>query len=150
MQENSAVYELVYGQKELHLSYISIYRIAPELYKIKEKIERHLCLKTDTLFNLTNRIMLFDLTNFYFEERKEKSKKAAFGRSKEKRNDCKLLVLVLCINTDGFIRYSSVLEGNTADPNSLPDMIENVIAKSTVHSKKFKKNGSADTRGIRI
>ncbi|MGL5957043.1 MAG: IS1634 family transposase, partial [Phocaeicola sp.] len=36
----------------------------------------------------------------------------------------------LCINTDGFIRYSSVLEGNTADPNSLPDMIEHVIAKS--------------------
>ena len=130
MQENSAVCELVYGQGDLKPSYKSIYRVAPELYKLKEKIESHLCSKTDTLFNLTNRIMLFDLTNFYFEGRKEKSQKAAFGRSKEKRSDCKLLVLALCINADGFIRYSSVLEGNTADPNSLPEMIENVIAKS--------------------
>ncbi|MGL5979471.1 MAG: IS1634 family transposase, partial [Phocaeicola sp.] len=130
MQQNSAVCELVYGQADLQPSYKSIYRVAPELYKLKEKIESHLCSKTDTLFNLTNRIMLFDLTNFYFEGRKEKSQKAAFGRSKEKRSDCKLLVLALCINTDGFIRYSSVLEGNTADPNSLPDMIEHVIAKS--------------------
>lgn len=130
MQENSSVCELVYGQTDLLPSYKSIYRVAPELYKIKEKIEQHLCSKTDTLFNLTNRIMLFDLTNFYFEGRKEKSKKASFGRSKEKRSDCKLLVLALCINSDGFIRYSSVLEGNIAEPNTLPEMIENVIAKS--------------------
>ena len=68
--------------------------------------------------------MLFDLTNFFFEGRKDHSKKAKFGRSKEKRSDCKLLVLALCINTQGFIRYSSVLEGNTADPKSLPDMID--------------------------
>ena len=40
----------------------------------------------------------------------------------------KLLVLALCINTDGFIRYSSVLEGDTADPKSLPDMVDKLIA----------------------
>ena len=65
-----------------------------------------------------------DLTNFYFEGRKDASKKAQYGRSKEKRSDCKLLVLALAINTDGFIRYSAVLEGNTADPKSLPDMVD--------------------------
>jgi transposase len=104
--------------------YRSVYRTAPELYRIKEKLERHLCSVTDTLFNRQNRIVLFDLTNFYFESRKENSRKAKFGRSKEKRSDCKLLMLALCINTDGFIRYSSILEGNTADPKSLPDMID--------------------------
>lgn len=62
-----------------------------------------------------------------FESHKEKSRKAKFGRSKEKRSDCKLLVLVLCINTDGLIRYSSILEGNTAEPKSLPDMIDNLV-----------------------
>ena len=35
---------------------------------------------------------------------------AQYGRSKERRKDCKLLVLALTINTDGFIRYSSILE----------------------------------------
>ena len=132
MHENSAVCELVYGEQGIFPSYKSIYRIAPDLYKLKDKIEQHLCNQTDTLFNQKNRILLFDLTNFYFEGRKEKSKKAAFGRSKEKRSDCKLLVLALCINSDGFIRYSSVLDGNTADPRALPDMIERVIAQSPV------------------
>ena len=130
MEDNSAVCELVYGEQGVIPGYKTTYRIAPELYKIKDKIERHLCDRTDTLFNQSNRIQLFDLTNFYFEGRKQGSRKAAFGRSKEGRSDCKLLVLALCINTDGFIRYSSVLEGNMSDSKALPDMIENVISKS--------------------
>lgn len=132
MEENSAVCELVYGEQGLRPGYKAVYKVAPSLYEIKEKLEKHLCSRTDTLFNQKNRILLFDLTNFYFEGRKESSEKAAFGRSKEKRSDCKLLVLALCINTDGFIRYSSVLPGNTADPKSLPDMVEKVIAASPV------------------
>lgn len=127
MEDNSGVCELVYNGQGRMPGYKSVYRMAPELYRIKEELERHLCSVTDTLFNQQNRIVLFDLTNFYFESRKENSRKAKFGRSKEKRSDCKLLVLALCINTDGFIRYSSVLEGNTADPKSLPDMIDNLI-----------------------
>lgn len=133
IQENSAVGELL----NLDLSSFNkhdIYAVAPALYAIKDKLETFLCQKTDGLFDLTNRIALFDLTNFYYEGRKDQSKKAAFGRSKEKRNDCKLLVLALCINTDGFIRYSSMLEGNTADPASLPDMIEKLVAKNPVVS----------------
>ena len=98
--------------------------IQQTLYSLKDKLESHLCQKTDDLFNITNRIALFDLTNFYFEGRKDNSEKTQFGRSKEKRSDCKLLVLALCINQEGFIRYSSILAGNTADPNSLPDMVE--------------------------
>ena len=64
------------------------------------------------------------MTNFYFEGRKAASRKAKFGRSKEKRSDCRLLVLALCINTDGFIRYSAILEAGTADPKSLPAMVD--------------------------
>ena len=52
------------------------------------------------------------------------NKKAKFGRSKEKRSDCKLLVLALCVNTAGFPRYSEILEGNTSDPKSLPEMVK--------------------------
>jgi len=123
MEDNSGVCELIYGSQDMRPGYKMVYKVALELYKIKAKLERHLCSVTDTLFNRQNRIVLFDLTNFYFESRKDNSRKAKFGRSKEKRNDCKLLVLALCIYTDGFIRYSSILEGNTADPKSLPRMI---------------------------
>lgn len=134
MDENSAICELVSGNQDWRPGIHSIYNVAPQLYELKDKLERHLCQKTDDLFNLTNRIVLFDLTNFYFEGRKEKSQKARHGRSKEKRSDCKLLVLALCINAEGFIRYSSILAGNTSDPDSLPDMIETLSQKTRTPS----------------
>lgn len=132
MDENSAVCELISGNQEWRPGFQSIYKVAPSLYELKDRLESHLCQKTDALFNITNRIAIFDLTNFYFEGRKEGSKKAQFGRSKEKRSDCKLLVLALCINKEGFIRYSSILAGNTADPDSLPDMVDTLNAKTRV------------------
>ena len=132
MEENSAVCELVSGNQEWRPGFQSVYKVAPSLYELKDKLEDHLCQKTDNLFNITNRIAIFDLTNFYFEGRKDNSKKAQFGRSKEKRTDCKLLVLALCINKEGFIRYSSILAGNTADPNSLPDMVDTLNSKTRV------------------
>ena len=61
---------------------------------------------------------------------KKTARKLGFGRSKEKRSDCKLVVLALCVNAEGFLRYSSILEGNTSDPSSLPNMIDNLIAKN--------------------
>ena len=127
MRDNSGVCELL----DLAIESVTqrkVYSVADWFLKEKAKIEKYLCQTTDDLFKPTNRIMLFDLTNFYFEGRKDGSRKARFGRSKEKRSDCKLLVLALCINTEGFIRYSSVLEGNTADPKSLPDMVDKLIA----------------------
>ena len=131
MRDNSGVCELL----DLAIEAVTqrkVYSVADWFLKEKEKIERFLCQTTDGLFRPTNRIMLFDLTNFYFEGRKDGSMKAQFGRSKEKRSDCKLLVLALAINTEGFIRYSAILEGNTADPKSLPDMVDNLIARNPV------------------
>lgn len=93
-----------------------MYKVTDKLYALKEEIERHLCHVTDDLFNIDNKLMLFDLTNFYFEGSKRESKKAKFGRSKEKLSDCKLLVLALYINKEGFIRDSSILVVNTPAP----------------------------------
>ena len=64
-----------------------VYSVADWFLKEKERIEKYLCHVTDDLFRPTNRIMLFDLTNFYFEGRKEGSQKAQYGRSKENRRD---------------------------------------------------------------
>jgi transposase len=129
MRRNSAVCCLV----DLALKDVKhrkVYSVADWFLREKARIEKYLCHVTDDLFRPTNRIMLFDLTNFYFEGRKEGSLMAQYGRSKERRKDCKLLVLALAINTDGFIRYSAILEGNTADPKSLPGMVDNLIAEN--------------------
>ena len=135
MRENSAVCEL-FGFPASELNTHNIYDIPLEFYKIKQSLESHLSNKTNHLFNLQDKIVLFDLTNSYFESPKKFSKLAKFGRSKEKRSDAKLVVLAMVINAEGFIKYSSVLEGNTSDPSSLPAMIENLSLQS--HSPKDK------------
>lgn len=70
MDENSAVCELISGNQEWRPGFQSIYKVAPSLFELKDRLENHLCKKTDDLFNITNRIAIFDLTNFYFEGRK--------------------------------------------------------------------------------
>ena len=74
--------------------------------------------------------MIYDLSNTYFESRKAHSRIAKHGKSKEKRNDCKQVVFTGVINAQGFIRYSRIYEGDTADVNTLKDM----IADLKVHS----------------
>lgn len=130
MHDNSAVCELLSFENQQVPSRTSLYKVAPELYKIKDKIEKYLCAKTDSLFDFTDTLILFDLTNFYFEGRKDGSQKAQFGRSKEKRSDCKIIVLALCVNKAGFIRYSEILEGNAADPNTLGHMVGHLIKRT--------------------
>ena len=131
MRDNSGICELLDLAFEA-VTQRKVYSVADWFLKEKVRIEKYLCQTTDDLFRPTNRVILFDLTNFYWEGRKDGSLKAKYGRSKEKRNDCKLLVLALAINTDGFIRYSAILEGNTADPKSLPDMVDSLIATNPV------------------
>ena len=130
MQENSAACKLYSGNTDWTPGINALYKSTDHLFEIKDKLENHLCNRTDSLFNINNRIILFDLTNFYFEGRKAYSSKAKFGRSKEKRSDCRLLVLALSINAEGFIRYPSIPEGNVADPKSLPEMVEKLRVKS--------------------
>ena len=62
MEDNSAVCELLSGDQDWRPSFRGVYDVAPRLYALKDKLEQHLCDKTDTLFSLDNRIMIFDLT----------------------------------------------------------------------------------------
>jgi hypothetical protein len=57
-----------------------------------------------------------------------KSKLAKRGRSKEKRDDCPLIVLALVVNAEGFIKYSAIYEGNMADCRTLGAMIDKLSA----------------------
>ncbi len=65
-------------------------------------------------------------TNTYFEGEKRNSQLAKFGRSKEKRNDAKLIVLALVVNIHGFIKYSAIHEGNFADSAGLEKVIDHL------------------------
>jgi transposase len=123
IRDNSAICELT-GYDSNKLTKDKLYESALRLYSIKDTLEQHLSCKTNELFNISDKIVLYDLTNTYFEGRYTNSKLAKYGRSKEKRNDARLVVLALVVNIYGFIKYSCIHEGNMADSNSLSHMID--------------------------
>ena len=135
IRENSAVCEVT-GFDIEQITKDRLYTISKKLYAEKEALEQHLSVRTNELFDIQDKIILYDLTNTYFEGRKQGSKLAKYGRSKEKRSDAKLIVLGLVINPEGFIKYSSILEGNMADSKTLKGMIGKLRIKTSSSAKK--------------
>ena len=133
IKENSAVCELT-GYNIEHITKDKLYKSALNLYGIKDPLEKHLSNRTNTLFDLQDKIILYDLTNTYFEGRKVNSQLAKHGRSKEKRSDAKLIVLAMVVNIEGFIKYTSIHEGNIADCETLSSMIEK-LSSHTIYRK---------------
>jgi transposase len=129
IKENSAVGELT-GYDCRQLTKDKLYQSALRLYGIKEALEQHLSHKTNELFDISDKIVLYDLTNTYFEGQYNTSKLAKYGRSKEKRNDAKLVVLALVVNIYGFIKYSCIHEGNMADCRNLSLMIDKLSRRT--------------------
>src|ERR1039457_978335 len=133
---SSAVAEL-FGKEPSRVSRHMLYKAATDLYGLKDGLEKHLSLKTNELFDLDDKIILYDLTNTYFEGRKANSKIAQFGRSKEKRSDCKLVVLALVTNQEGFVKYSRFFSGNTTDCTTLTSITE-TLESYTHHTRDIK------------
>ena len=114
-----------------------LYEISKKLYEEKSGLENHLSRCTNELFKLEDEIILYDLTNTYFEGRMKYSRITKFGRSKEKRNDTKLIVLAVIINTEGFLKYSDIFEGNTSDCSTLKIVITKLNEKAGYTNQKL-------------
>lgn len=132
IKENSAICEVT-GYDMEQITKDKLYQSALKLYDVKDGLEKHLSNRTNTLFELEDKIILYDLTNTYFEGRKQNSTLAQFGRSKEKRNDAKLVVLAMVVNVEGFIKYTAIHEGNIADCNTLSAMIDKLATHTCSH-----------------
>ncbi len=102
-----------------------VYEITDVLLSKKNKIEKYLEQKEKTLFDLEDKIVLYDLTNTYFEGRPN-NKKAKRGKSKENRSDAPLITLGLVLNKDGFVKKSRIYEGNVSEPKTLAQVIKDI------------------------
>ncbi len=121
----------------------ALYRIADRIYEHKDELEKHLRDKERHLFNLKEKLVFYDLTNTYLEGSGAENPKAMFGRSKEKRNDCRLVTLGLIIDENGFPKTSKLMPGNQYEPDSLIGMIaqlEGVDVSELEKTKGVKKN----------
>jgi transposase len=135
INDNSAVAEL-FGKDSSKISRFQLYKVSKALYSKKEDIEQYLSSKTNELFDVEDKILLFDLTNTYFEGQKSDSEKARYGRSKEKRKDAKLLSLALVINQAGFTKFSKIYQGNIADNKTLIETIGELSQHTSQSTRK--------------
>jgi len=129
LQENSGVGEL-YNSKDNHpVSRYRLYKAATQMYKHKDEIEKAMYSTTSSLFTQKSKIVIYDLTNMYFEGQMRASEKAKFGRSKQKRNDRRLIGLALAIDSLGFVRHSKIYKGNISEPETFEAMLNDVASQ---------------------
>jgi len=125
IKDNSAVCELTYAEKQ-KITKDQLYGISHKLFSVKDKLEQYLSQRTNELFDLEDKIILYDLTNTYFEGQSKANSFAANGHSKEKRSDCPLVTLGLVLDASGFPRRSQVYKGNVSEPTTLAEMLQDL------------------------
>lgn len=117
------------------ISHKQLYTISDILYKHKPSIDKYLYSRITDMFDIKDKLVIFDLSNTYFETRKAQSKIAKYGRSKEKRSDCPLVVFSGVINSQGFIRHSRIYEGSKSDMATISDMIKDLEEHSSPNAQ---------------
>jgi transposase len=123
-----------------NLSNNALYRITDLLFSHKDELEKHLARREKDLFSLEEKIILYDLTNTYFEGGAKKNSKAKRARSKEKRHDCPLLTLGLVIDEMGFPKFSKIFQGNVSEPSTLKEILKELEGEAVSSPKSTKHN----------
>jgi len=101
-----------------------LYRNLDRLHPNREHIERELAEREKTLFNLDDTVYLYDLTSTYFEGQAKANPQAKRGYSRDKRGDCKQVVIGLVLDRDGFPKAHEVFDGNMPDKKSVNAMLD--------------------------
>jgi hypothetical protein len=137
LQENSGIQELHNLSTDHHpITRYRLYKAATHMYKYKDEIEKALYTATQNLFSNKSKIVIYDLTNMYFEGSMLGSKTAKFGRSKQKRSDRRLVGLALAIDSLGFVRYSKIYQGNVSEPATFSLMLDDVASQLNTKGEK--------------
>ena len=124
--------EELLGANFQSMSNNALYRLSDKLIESKETIENFLVKQERDLFDLDEKIILYDLTNTYFEFRAAQSTTARRGFSKEKRSDCPLVTLALVLDEDGFPKASRVFPGNVSEPSTLVYILDRLKAERSL------------------
>ena len=106
----------------------TLYRCLDKLVAHKDELFKFLKRRWGELFGAKFDVLLYDLTSTYFETDVERGPDdlRQFGYSRDKRGDCRQVVIALIVTPEGFPLSYEVLAGNTADSTTLSDFLERI------------------------
>ena len=136
LRDNTALAEMFHIPKE-RLTKDALYKSALRLWDVHRRMEDWLHERVTSMFHLEEKILLLDITNTYMEGRMADSGLCFFGRSKEKRSDCKLVVLAAVVNTEGLIVRTMIYEGNRQDVTTLQEVVGTLSAATSQDARKI-------------
>lgn len=113
----------ILGKEVKAYSGMALYRTMDRLLTHREAIEGALAERETELFHLDQTVLLYDLTSTYFEGLALANPKAKRGYSRDKRPDCKQVVVGMVVNRDGFPKAHEVFDGNRQDRTTLDEML---------------------------
>ncbi len=130
----------ILGEDFTKLSEQALYRNLDRLHPNRGEIEKQLAEREKTLFNLDDTVYLYDLTSTYFEGEAKRNPQAKYGYSRDKRGDCKQVVVGLVLDRDGFPKAHEVFDGNRQDRTTVDQMLD------TLEKRMGKKVGDTPRR----
>ena len=136
LQGNSALLEMFKIERR-KVTKDALYQSAQRLWEVHREMEDFLHERVRSMFNLEEKILLLDISNTYFEGRMEASKLCFHGRSKEKRNDCKIVVLAAVVNTEGLLVRTMIYEGNRQDVTTVREVVGSLDAGTSPEARKI-------------
>ena len=106
----------------------TLYRCLDRLVEHKDDLNKFLCRRWGELFDAKFDVLLYDLTSTYFESDVQRSESdlRQYGYSRDKRGDCRQVVIALIVTPEGFPLSYEVLAGNTADSTTLSDFLDRI------------------------
>ena len=109
----------------------TLYRCLDKLLPHKDALMLFLKQRWGELFGASFDVLLYDLTSTFFESDtpREEPDKRHYGYSRDKRGDCRQVVIGLIVTPEGFPLSYEVLAGNTADCTTLSDLLRRIEAR---------------------
>lgn len=106
----------------------TLYRCLDKLVKHKDEQCQFLKRRWGELFGASFEVLLYDLTSTYFETDSERGADdlRQFGYSRDKRSDCRQVVIALIVTPEGLPLSYEVMKGNAADSSTLSGFLDRI------------------------
>jgi transposase len=106
----------------------TLYRCLDRLVEHKDALFKFLKRRWGELFGASFDVLLYDLTSTYFESDTPRGAEdlRQYGYSRDKRGDCRQVVIALIVTPEGFPLSYEVLAGNRNDNGTLSDFLDRI------------------------